>query len=313
MRENPTLLTRGSPLARRQTELVLEALCACGHDGCCQVIESCGDRDQRTALPEFGGFGVFVKALEEALLAGEGDGAVHSLKDVPCDLAPGLELACHFPRGSTRDLLVTAEGLCLADLPRGARVGSSSLRRRAQLLRTRPDLEIGDIRGNVGTRLGHVSEGRLDAIVLAEAGLQRLGLSPRGTHPLPFLVAPGQGIIVVEASPKSDWFDAFRGLDHRPTRLEALAERSFLGQVGLGCHLPLAASAQWEGDRLTLTAEILSLDGAWTERESLSAAVVDDDDAIELGHELWRRLDSRPQMKKLLEACRLPLKAGLLP
>ncbi|QVL37246.1 hydroxymethylbilane synthase [Aminirod propionatiphilus] len=313
MKAHPTLLTRGSPLARRQTDLVLEALCGFGHDGCCRVVHSCGDRDRMTPLSAFGGFGVFVKALEEALFAGEGDGAVHSLKDVPCDLAPGLELACHLPRGSARDLLVTADGLSLADLPPGARVGSSSLRRRAQLLRARPDLEISSLRGNVETRLRRVDEGDLDAIVLAEAGLQRLGLDRDGARPLPFITAPGQGIVVVEASPLSAWFEAFRSLDDRSTRLQALAERSFLAQVGLGCHLPLASEARWEGDRLVLTAEILSLDGVWTERESLGFPVVDDKGAVGLGRELWTRLASRPQMETLLAACRLPMEAGVRP
>ncbi|MDD4365794.1 MAG: hydroxymethylbilane synthase [Synergistales bacterium] len=307
MTDKPTLLTRGSPLARRQTELVLGALRSVGHDGNLRIVQSCGDRDRTTPLPSFGGFGVFVKALEEALLDGGGDGAVHSLKDVPCRLAPGLELACHLPRGSARDLLVSREGLTLEELPEGARVGSSSLRRKAQLLRARPDLDVQDLRGNVETRLHRVDEGHFDAIVIAEAGLRRLSIDHDGACPLPFVTAPGQGIIVVEASPRSDWFDLFRSLDHKPTRLQALAERTVLEAVGLGCHLPLAVSALWHEETLTVTAEILSLDGAWTERESLGEAVCDDDGAVELGRRLWSSLASRPKLGELLRLCRLPL------
>lgn len=305
----PILLTRGSPLARKQTELVLEALLAadCNGDAC--AVSCCGDRDKRTPLPAFGGFGVFVKALEEALLAGQGDGAVHSLKDVPCRLAPGLELACYLPRDSSRDLLVTRAGLPLKALPEGARVGSSSLRRKAQLLRARPDLKVQNLRGNIETRLSHVDEGNLDAIVIAEAGLNRLDIAHDGAFPLPFITAPGQGIIVVEASPRSSCFDLFRSLDHQPTRLQALTERAFLEAVGIGCHLPLAANAEWHGNKLTVTAEILSPDGAWTERQSLNSTVEDETAAAKLGRRLWSDLADRPKVKEILHL--FPLRKGI--
>ncbi|MCH7580137.1 MAG: hydroxymethylbilane synthase, partial [Chloroflexi bacterium] len=186
MASRPTITvgTRGSPLAMRQTELVVASLRAQDPEAQIEIkqITTQGDRDQRASLSDIGGQGVFVKELEAAILVGDIDVAVHSLKDVPSEIAPGLTLAAYPERADPRDTLVSRDGKTLAELPAGARIGTGSRRRAVQLLALRSDIEPVDIRGNVDTRIRKVDEGEYHAAVLAQAGLERLGLAERASQ-----------------------------------------------------------------------------------------------------------------------------------
>ncbi|MEK7878259.1 MAG: hydroxymethylbilane synthase [candidate division NC10 bacterium] len=259
--------TRGSPLALRQTELVLQRLKELRPQVETEIvpIRTSGDRLAQAALAEFGGKGLFVKEIEEALLHGRLDLAVHSLKDLPSELPEELCLAAFPPRDDPRDLLVSQQGGGLADLPASAVVATSSLRRRAQLLARRPDLRIEPIRGNVETRLRKLSEQLYDAIVVAAAGLARLGLSPDTAWPLPpdeFVPAVGQGILAVEARVEDrPVLDLLRGLDHAPTRWQAESERAFLHHLGASCYTPVAAHALIRDGELRLVGMVAGLDG----------------------------------------------------
>lgn len=219
----------------------------------------------QVALGDFGGKGLFVKELEEALLDGRADLAVHSLKDLPAELPPGLSLAAFPPRADPRDVLVSRTGGGLADLPSGARVGTSSLRRRVLLLSLRRDLQIEAIRGNVEGRLGRLATGTYEAIVLAAAGLARLGLTPGNARllaPDEFMPAVGQGIIAVEArSGDRQTLEILKGMDHRETRWQAEAERAFLVHLGASCHTPVAAYCRVVGGELVLAGLVASVDG----------------------------------------------------
>ncbi len=266
------LLTRGSPLARWQTEAWIAALRSVGIRAEAVTVPTHGDRDRTTPLACFGGFGAFVKALEEGLLAGRGDGAVHSLKDVPVDQPEGLLLAAVLPRGSARDLLIPRDPSvrALEDLPRGARIGTSSLRRGAQARSVRPDLVPVCVRGNVDTRLRKLREGECDALLLAEAGVERLGRDLPGALPLPFLAAPAQGAVTLEVRAGSPLEEVARTLNHRPTWLEISAERAALSAFGRGCALPFAARATLSppgpgGESLLLRVELYGPEG---DRES---------------------------------------------
>ena len=251
--------TRGSALARWQTDWVLARLREHWPDlaSTVRVFTTTGDRLLDTPLPALGGKGVFTAELEDALLKGEIDVAVHSLKDLPVVVTPGLALGAICERVDARDVLVSASGAALSALPAGARVGTSSLRRSAQLLQARPDLVILPLRGNVDTRLRKAQHGEYDAIVLAAAGVLRLGLEAAITEYLPFdlmLPAPGQGALAVQC--RSDDLaiqSLLKPLDHEPTRAAVEAERSFLRGLGGGCAAPVAAYAARLGGTLTLT------------------------------------------------------------
>jgi hydroxymethylbilane synthase len=257
--------TRGSTLARWQAEHVRERLSALGHEVSLQVITTTGDRllDQR--LESVGGKGAFLKEIEEALEGGEVDLAVHSLKDVPTALADGLELCAMLERADPRDGLLSA-GAGLDELPAGARVGTTSLRRQAQLRAARPDLELADLRGNIDTRIRRLREGRFDAILLAMAGLVRLGRAEEVTQPLDprgFVPAPGQGVIALECrAGDGPVREAAKPLDHTPTVRRATAERAFLAALGGGCNVPLAAHAFAEGPTLHLVGLVARVDGS---------------------------------------------------
>jgi hydroxymethylbilane synthase len=259
--------TRGSPLALRQAEIVIRSIEALGRGDRLEIIpiRTSGDRLAQVALADPGGKGLFVKELEEALVERRVDFAVHSLKDLPGTLPAGLCLAAFPPREDPRDVLVSRDGGGMADLAPGAVVGTSSLRRRVFLLGVRPDLRVESIRGNLDTRLRKLREGLYDAIVVASAGLRRLGLSPDGAHPLPpeeFVPAPGQGILAVEArETDGPLLELLRGVDHAETRRQAEAERSFLQRLGAGCHTPMAAHALIRGSVLDLTGLVGSVDG----------------------------------------------------
>jgi hydroxymethylbilane synthase len=223
--------------------------------------------DQRTDVPlwAIGGRGFFTREIDRAQLAGDVDIAVHSLKDLSTALADGLDLTAVLEREDPRDALITLNGVTLANLPEGARVGTSSLRRRAFLLRARPDLSLQELRGNVPTRIERLEQGKYDAIVLATAGLKRLGLAAHMAAPIAPAVMPpavSQGAIGVCARVGDEsvlqWL---RPLDHVPTRIVVTAERALLRHIEGGCQVPLGALATLEGGYLKLNASVCTLDG----------------------------------------------------
>ena len=282
--------TRGSQLALWQANRVA-ALLREAHPGVqvdLQTVKTEGDQKADVPFWKFQGRGVFVRELETALLENRVDLAVHSAKDVPTDLAEGLELVGALPRHDPSDALV---GKTLAQLPPGARIGTSSPRRRASLARRRPDLAFVDLRGNLDTRLRKLDDGRLDAAVLACAGLERLGLGDRIAERLApeiCLPAPGQGIVAIEARSADDEVRRLVGAISAPASLTCLAaERAVLEGLGGGCQVPIGALATLANGRLRLLAGVTSPDGKQhvggeTEGESARAA--------ELGAELARRL-----------------------
>jgi hydroxymethylbilane synthase len=263
--------TRASRLARWQTAHVGAALRS-RHEGlsCTEVtLATAGDRDDHTPLPEIGGKGVFTEALEAALRAGDIDVAVHSLKDVPVEDGPGLVLAALCFRADPRDVLIARDGHTLDALPRGARVGTCSTRRSAQLLALRPDLELAALRGNVDTRVRQVRDGQYDAILIAAAGVIRLGLTDAVTEYLPLdrvLPAPGQGALAVQCrADDADVLAVLRDLDDPDVRAATTAERGFLEGLGGGCAAPIAAHARVEqtpaGYRVFVRGLVASRDG----------------------------------------------------
>ena len=260
--------TRRSALARTQAEWVrarLRAACP-GVDAHLVLIETQGDKLLGAPLAKFGGKGLFVKELEEGLLEGRVDIAVHSLKDVPVELPPGLHLAAICEREDPRDALVATRDARLADLPSGARVGTSSLRRQALLKTIRPDLEVVPVRGNVQTRLGRLEEGSVDAVILALAGLRRLGLEAWATEvfdPGVFVPAIGQGALAIESRAEDATTNARAAkIDHGLSARAVQAERAFLARLGGGCQVPLGAHATLENGDLHLRAFLGSPDGA---------------------------------------------------
>lgn len=258
--------TRASALATAQTSQVAARLGA--HE--LVTISSEGDRDQSTALAALGGSGVFVSNLREALLAGEVDVIVHSFKDLPTAPAEGIRLAAVPKRADARDVVVTLDGTPLAKLPAGARVGTGSPRRRAQVLGARPDLEVVGIRGNVDTRIGRLADAdparQLAAVILAAAGLERLGREDRVEHLGlgDWPTAPAQGALAIEvrADASAEILKRVTALDHRVSRLAAFAERGVLARLEAGCSAPVAASALLEDGLLFLTATVYALDGS---------------------------------------------------
>jgi hydroxymethylbilane synthase len=261
--------TRASSLALWQTRWVISALQAAHPGLVCEekLMHTQGDRVIDRPLPEIGGKGLFTQELESALLSGAADCAVHSLKDLPVEEVEGITLGCVPPRAEVRDALISKHGYNLQSLPSGAVVGTSSLRRAAQVLSARPDLIIRSLRGNVDTRLRKAEEGQYDAIILAGAGLVRLGLEASITQWLPLelmLPAPGQGALAVQCRlDDTQALGAFIALEHHPTRLAVTAERQFLSGLGGGCSLPVAAHAVCDGEAplITLTGLVASPDG----------------------------------------------------
>ena len=252
--------TRGSALARRQVEIVTEALRACYPGIAIEtvVLQTEGDRRADASLAEMGGQGVFVKDIEGRLLAGEIDLAVHSLKDMPADSPQGLALAAVLPRGDARDALVARDGRTLAQLPQGARIGSDSRRRAVQVLEMRPDVEVVSIRGNVDTRVRKVDSGEYDGAILAAAGLERLGLGDRATQVFTtreMLPAVGQGVLALQCrAGDAALLEELSALDDRDTRAAITAERAFLRALGAGCRLPVGAYATVTGTELRIDA-----------------------------------------------------------
>ncbi|MFN3975403.1 MAG: hydroxymethylbilane synthase [Dehalococcoidia bacterium] len=250
--------TRGSPLALAQAQQVLLRLQSLGIEATLKTVRTSGDRGLRR------GIGVFVKELEDALMRGEIDMAVHSLKDMPTRQPPGLCIAAVLERADPRDALVSRSGP-LDALPPQARVGCESLRRIAQMRSLRPDLNYLPIKGNVDTRLRKVDDGLYDAVVLAVAGLARLGTEGRITHIFSIeqmLPAPGQGAIALEVRVDDSYaMHAAQSLNHWSTWWSVLAERAFLRSLGGGCRVPIAAYARMEGQRLLLDGLVISPDG----------------------------------------------------
>jgi len=240
------------------------------HDRCVHVelvpISTKGDRILDRPLNEIGGKGLFVKEIEESLLRGDIDLAVHSMKDMPADLPEGLTLGVFPERESPLDVMVSVHGGGLDELPEGSRVGTGSLRRCAQLRSVRPDLDILSIRGNVDTRLRKLDEGRFDAVVLAEAGLRRLGLEARVSGVLlPFQVLPavGQGALGLEMRVKdSRTRDMLAFLHDEPTMIAVRAERAFLKELNGGCQVPIGGLAVVEGSRVSFTGMVGEVDGS---------------------------------------------------
>lgn len=259
--------TRASRLARIQTDLVRKALTRLDPTIAFQSVEITteGDRDLRTPLPEIGGKGVFTQELEQALREGAIDLAVHSLKDVPVEPSPGLTLAAVGMREDPREVWISAKGWTLATLPAGAKVGTCSTRRAAQLLVHRPDLQLASLRGNVDTRVSKAQAGEFDAIVIAAAGVHRLGLSSAITEYLPLevmLPAPGQGALAVQCrADDAAVLELLRGLDERNVRAATDAERGFLEGLGGGCAAPIASFGRADEGRIHLEGLVLSLDG----------------------------------------------------
>lgn len=269
--------TRSSALARWQTQRVIQLLQAEHPDLECSesVITTSGDRELDQPLPEIGEKGLFTSELEDALLSGRVHAAVHSLKDLPVEETPGLAVAAIPEREAAQDVLVSAQGQKLSDLPQGARVGTCSLRRSAQLLAWRPDLTILPLRGNVDSRLQKLRNGEYDAIVLAQAGLIRLGLQSYISEVFPLdvmLPAPGQGALAVQC--RADDAETIRLLTaiHNPLTAAAVAaERAFLSGLAGGCSLPVAAFAQKNNGQIILTGAVISADG----RQAIRLSAVD--------------------------------------
>ncbi len=292
--------TRGSPMALRQTALVRDRLVTAHPDlgpvGAVEIvtISTTGDRVQNRLLAEIGGKGLFAKEIEEALIAGHIDLAVHSLKDLETWLPKGLAIACVLPRDDPRDAFVSADGASLASVPEGATIGSASLRRQAQLLRHRRDLAVVPIRGNVNTRLRKMAAGEVDAVVLALCGLERLGLGGRATDILPreiMLPAVGQGALAIEC--RADDETVRRLIEPLHDRLTAacvFAERAMLAALDGSCRTPIAGLAEVEGDRLILEGLLLKPDGSSEIRGRLEGRI---DRAEAIGTELGKELRGR--------------------
>lgn len=267
------------------------------------IIKTTGDKITDVPLGQVGGSkALFTKEIEEALLAGRVDLAVHSMKDVPTELPVGLVIAAVSEREDPRDAWLARSGAKLEDLPRVARVGTGSLRRTCQLRILRPDLEIQPLRGNLDTRLRKLDEGLFEAIVLAAAGLKRLGLASRVTEFFPperMIPAVGQGALAIEIRKQDARARQLTAcLDHRPTHLATLAERSLLRRLGGGCQVPIAAHAAMEKDHLRLVALVASPDGSRAVRGTSSGPA---NDPREIGEHLAEELLERGADKILAE------------
>jgi hydroxymethylbilane synthase len=284
--------TRGSALALWQARSIAGALReATSVEPEIVIIKTSGDKFQQTSFSQIGTKGVFIKELEDALLEGRIDLAVHSMKDVPTEMPEGLTIAAIGKREDVRDALLSSSGATLATLPHGARVGTSSLRRQSQLLYARRDLRLLELRGNVDTRIEKLKRGDYDAIVLAKAGLDRLGLSGNISEVLPHnvsLPAAGQGAIGIEArAGDAETLCVLRALEDSETRSAVTAERSALAGLGGGCQVPIGAWGRIENGNLVLDVAVLSPDGAQRMWEQDSGAR---EQAEELGKRIAKKL-----------------------
>lgn len=287
--------TRASPLARWQAKWVADQLAARGHAVELVPITTRGDIDRDSPIGDIGTTGVFTKELQRALLDGRIDVAVHSLKDLPTDEVAGLALAAVPPRESPHDALISRDATTpLGALPAGAKIGTGSLRRQAQALHIRPDLEMIPIRGNVETRLRKLADGECHALILAEAGLKRLGFADHITEylgPPRFLPAVGQGALGLETRVEGEIRAIVAGLDDPASRAAVVAERAFLGRLQGGCLAPIGAYGHIDAlGQLRLDGIVLSPDGSQRLAGSLSSNPAE---ALELGHRLAGELEQK--------------------
>lgn len=281
----PTTLniaTRQSPLALWQARHIQTRLQALYPQLSINLVTMVtkGDKILDTPLAKIGGKGLFVKELEQALYEKQADIAVHSLKDVPMDLPDGLTLGAYCQREQPTDAFVSNKFSALDDLPQGATLGTSSLRRQCQIQQYRPDLNIISLRGNVGTRLAKLDNGDYDAIILATSGLKRLGLTERICHEIDTdisLPAVGQGALAIECrADDTDVLNLLKPLNHEPSRLCVLAERAMNRHLQGGCQVPIAGFAMIEDDKLTLTGRVGSVDGNVLLKAQQTNALTDD-------------------------------------
>jgi len=255
--------TRGSKLALAQANIVKDMLKKNGINTEIIIIKTSGDTFTDRPLHEVQGFGVFVREIDDSMLAGKIDIAVHSMKDVPTERPPELTIAAVMKRDSPYDYVLTRDNMKLRDLPEGANIGTTSLRRRAQLLRFRSDLQIKELRGNIDTRLRKLKEGQYDGIFMAEAGLERMKWDLPGERldPDDFVPSANQGTVVIVTKKDSEAEKAVKILDDERTRLETRIERIIIGILGGGCLVPIGAFAQTEGSKIHIRTEVLSVDG----------------------------------------------------
>ncbi|MCH8029372.1 MAG: hydroxymethylbilane synthase [Candidatus Dadabacteria bacterium] len=280
MRQALKIGTRGSTLAKWQSAFIARLIEPRFPDLqiSSTIIKTTGDKILNAPFAQIGK-GIFVKEIEEALLDGSIDIAVHSMKDMPTDLPEGLKIGAVAKRHSPYDALCTANGTPFAELPQGAKVGTSSIRRQAQLLHSRPDLQITPLRGNVDTRLKKLHTEGLEAVVLAQAGLERMGLSENITEvftPDVMVPAPGQGTIAIESRVDDNEVDAILAeINDAETLVASETERAFLEWLGGGCQVPVGCHAQIDGDSINMLAIIASPDGKELIREEISGSVTD--------------------------------------
>ncbi|NJB69310.1 hydroxymethylbilane synthase [Desulfobaculum xiamenense] len=290
--KNITIATRGSKLALWQANHIRDCLLAQypGISVDLLEIKTTGDKILDVPLAKVGGKGLFVKEIEEALLDGRADLAVHSMKDVPVELPESLVVGVNPKREDNTDTLLSVHYGSLDELPKGAKVGTSSLRRRAQLLALRPDLEVLDLRGNVDTRLRKLIEGQYDAIVMATAGIRRLGLSaPKMSRLAPpaFIPAVAQGALGIEYAQDGPMAELLAFLNDGESRITVQAERGFLTGLDGGCQVPIAAHATLDGGTVTLTGFVCDVDGTAPIRMEVSGPAAE---AFDLGLDLARRV-----------------------
>ena len=296
--------TRASKLALQQSEWFQAQIQAIAPDITVTLtrIQTSGDKIVDVPLAKIGGKGLFVKEIEEALLSGDIDFAVHSMKDVPTQLPDGLEILCVPPREDSRDALISRTGCRFQELPVRARVGSSSLRRQSQFLHARPDLRIEMLRGNLDTRLKKLKEGQFDAIILAAAGLRRLGWAEEITEYLdPQLCLPaiGQGALGIEGRSNDEFVRSILSrLTHPPTQVAVTAERALLHRLEGGCQVPIAAYATLTNDQVYLEGLVASVDGKTVIRDAVQGTRAE---AQVLGTRLAERLLARGADKILGE------------
>jgi hydroxymethylbilane synthase len=290
--------SRGSQLALWQANHIAAQLRERGHEVEVEIIHTTGDKILDVALAKVGAKGMFTKEIEEALALGHVDLAVHSLKDLPTELSEKFEIAAVPAREDPRDALCSTRYFSIEDLPRGARVGTSSLRREAQLKALRPDVVVHPLRGNVDTRLRKLESGEYDAIILASAGLRRLGRTELVRQIIAvekMCPAAGQGALGIEIRAGDDLVrNAIAFLDDQGTRAETECERALLRKLGGGCQVPIGANAKWRDGRLQLEAVVASPDGSLLLRESGSGA-----DPLQLGEAVGEKLLQRGGAKIL--------------
>ena len=284
------IASRGSQLALWQARWVESRLAELGHKCRIEIIRTTGDKITDVPLAKAGGKGLFTKEIEEALLDGRADLAVHSLKDLPTELPDGLVLAAVPEREDPSDAII---GKPLDELPQGARVGTSSLRRSAQLRKLRPDLAIESVRGNLDTRLRKLDEGQYDAILLAAAGLKRLGWGNRIAEILPasrMCPAVGQGALAIETRASGAGFDTVQALDDPSTHAAVKAERGLLAALGGGCQVPIGAHATVRSSRVQLLGVVVSPDGSELVKAQIEGPV---EQAETIGRSLGQELLAR--------------------